>query len=272
MLADTLPTLGLLRYADGQWLVSPKIDGIRLTIQGGKALTRSLKLIPNEAVHAFLKRFPALEGLDGELMVNGVKLQTVASVFMSRSTKLPAQWYFGVFDALPKYTGEPFSSRYARAVAAVASVAAQTGAHVVIVPQLQVRSSEDVIKFEESALKMGFEGVVIRRAESPYKHGRSSLSEGALLKFKRFQDGEAEIVGFKVSKVSKDALGSFLCRDLTTNVVFEVGIGLTLKQRSDFWRDRETLLGSIIKYKSYPARKGKPGSSVFLAFRSPEDM
>jgi DNA ligase-1 len=269
MLAETLPSLSDVRFPA---LVSPKMDGIRGTIQGGKVLSRSLKVIPNLAVRQFLADYPDLEGLDGELMINGAKLQRVASVFMSRSVPLPHQWYFGVFDSLPKYAGEPYSSRYARAVAAVASVAAKVGAHVVMVPQLEVRTAEQLLKFEASAIELGFEGVVLRRPESSYKHGRSTLIEGALLKWKRFLDGEAEIIGFQVSKVANDALGAFVCRDLTTKVVFEVGIGLTLKQRADFWRDQAALLGAIIKYKHYPARLGKPASSVFLSFRSTIDM
>lgn len=269
MLAATLSTLAEVRFP--AW-ASPKLDGLRGSVQGGKALTRSLKLVPNMAARAFLERIPALEGLDGELMVHGMDLHALESVFMTRNAKLPEQWYFGVFDVMPKTASEIYRARYERALAAVSAASAMTGTHVLMVPQLEVHSVDDVLKFESRVLEMGFEGVVLRRPASKYKHGRSTLSDGALMKWKRFADAEAEIIGFEPSDTLPGALGAFVVRDLLTGVVFKVGTGPTHAQRLEFWRKKASLLGRIVKYKHYPTSGGKPPSAVLLGFRSRDDM
>ena len=267
MLAGTLPTLVDIRFPI---LASPKLDGIRCVVQGRKALSRSLKVLPNTAARSFLEGFPALEGLDGELMVHGQPLHAIESVFMARNSTLPPQWYFGVFDALPQKAGEPFTARSARVAAAVASISA--GTHVVAVPQVEVRSLEEFLLFEKRVLGMGFEGVVLRRPASQYKHGRSTIAEGALLKWKRFEDSEAEIIGFEASSAG-GTLGAFLVRDLLTKKTFKVGTGITQAQRKELWEKRRKLRGRILKYKHFPSnRSQKPPSSVYLGLRSLDDM
>ena len=49
-------------------LASPKLDGIRATVQGGRLLSRSLKPIPNLALQKLWGK-KELEGLDGEIIV-----------------------------------------------------------------------------------------------------------------------------------------------------------------------------------------------------------
>ena len=277
MLAATLSTLAELRFPsvskrhEDYWLASPKLDGFRCTVQEGRPLTRSLKSVPNLALREALKA-PVLEGLDGELMVHGMDLHGVDSVYTRRAAKLPAQWYFGVFDHLPKTSGEPYIERYQRATEAVKAASTVTGTHVVMVPQVTVRSVEDVLQFESRVLAMGFEGVVLRRAMSRYKHGRSSLADGALLKWKRFADAEAEVIGFEPSSTVTGALGAFIVRDLMTQSTFKVGTGLTSAQRIAFWRSRPTLRSRIIRYKHYLSSGEKPPSAVFLGFRSRDDI
>src|SRR5512139_310093 len=64
MLAAAAPTeLAGLPYP---LLASPKLDGVRATVQGGVVLSRSLKPLPNRFVQARYGR-PEFEGLDGEL-------------------------------------------------------------------------------------------------------------------------------------------------------------------------------------------------------------
>jgi hypothetical protein len=59
-----------------------------------------------------------------------------------------------------------------------------------------VTGPDSLADYEAEAVSSGYEGVMVRKAGSPYKCGRSSAKEGYLGKIKRFEDGEAEIVGF----------------------------------------------------------------------------
>jgi DNA ligase-1 len=58
-----LPDFKSLRFPI---LVSPKLDGVRASMQGGVLLSRSLKPIPNKFVQELFANLP--EGTDGELI------------------------------------------------------------------------------------------------------------------------------------------------------------------------------------------------------------
>src|SRR5690606_41939772 len=58
---------------------SPKLDGIRAIVKDGRLLSRSLKLIPNEATQSLFGR-PSHEGLDGELIVGSPTAPNVLHV------------------------------------------------------------------------------------------------------------------------------------------------------------------------------------------------
>ena len=59
---------------------------------------------------------------------------------------------------------------------------------------VEMRSLEDLAAYEERCVSEGFEGVMIRTPDSPYKCGRSTEREGWLLKIKRFEDAEAVVL------------------------------------------------------------------------------
>jgi DNA ligase-1 len=295
MLAATIDSVQLqVRFPV---LVSPKLDGVRCVIIGGKALSRSLKPIPNAAARAALESMACLEGCDGELMVAGATFQDVTSAFMRRESPLPAGWYFGVFDHVSHFsdaTGIAYSERQKRAAAAVEAAATT---HVQLVPQLMIRSADELDVFEGVVLSLGHEGVMVRQPSAPYKFGRSTAGDGALLKLKRFADGEATVIGVvermhngnvattselgrtkrssaKAGKVANGALGALMVRDLQTGVEFEVGTGFTEAQRIEFWQQRESgLIDRICKYKHFAiGAMNKPRFPVFLGWRAQEDM
>src|SRR5712691_7907552 len=58
-----LPDFRMLKFP---LLVSPKLDGIRASVQGGQLVSRSLKPIPNKNVQDLFRNLP--EGIDGELI------------------------------------------------------------------------------------------------------------------------------------------------------------------------------------------------------------
>lgn len=274
MLAATLDTIEDVRYPV---LASPKLDGIRCLVQGGKVLSRTGKAIPNAAARKYLEALP-LDGFDGELMVHGVDFQEVTSTFMSRSTALPAGWYFGVFDVLPVRAGEPFSERFARLTARLAALPGGARRHVVFVPHLTVNNRAELETFEARTVASGFEGVMLRNPGAAYKFGRSTAREAALVKWKRFADAEAIVIGSQqlVTATGPAAgLGALCVRDVTTGCEFEIGTGFTSAQRTQLWIERDgSLLGRIVKYRHFAISgvKTKPRFPSFVGFRAAEDM
>ena len=174
---------------------SPKLDGIRcITTTANGPLTRSLKPIPNEHVRKVLTNLE-IPGLDGELIVGDPVSPTVfnqtTSGVMSGAGE-PEFTYF-VFD-LWNHHGE-----YPDRLAALQEKVEQAHpAHPVrVLPQVLLRTEDELFQYEGATLAEGYEGVILRGVHSLYKHGRSTVKEQYLLKRKPFADAEARIIGWQ---------------------------------------------------------------------------
>jgi DNA ligase-1 len=288
MLASAVEDIDKLTYSAGI-LASPKLDGIRALVIDGQLVSRTFKPIPNHYIRETLS-IPALEGLDGELTV-GETFNSSSSGIMSRDGS--PDFTYWVFDHIADSLTEPFYERLERAKAIAE---AHPHLNIRFVEHTLVKGPNQLTEYEADAVAKGYEGVMVRKAGSPYKCGRSSSKQGYLGKIKRFEDGEAAIIGFyemlhNQNPEDKDAfgrtkrstraegmvpagvLGGFVVRDVKDGVEFEVSTGLNHAQRADYWNQQANLLGKILKYKHQPAgRLDKPRLPVFLGLRHEEDM
>lgn len=270
---------------------TPKLDGIRCLILDGVAVSRKLKPIPNGYVRRMLSGLP--HGLDGELMVPGAtNFGTTSSAIMAQDG-CPAFEYH-VFD----YNVSPnlgYAARVERMVREVTIAELTHGSWVkALVPYVATDAAE-LGMFEERCLAQGFEGVMIRSADGPYKYGRSTTREGYLLKLKRFEDSEATVIGFeekrrnentqerdelghakrskaKAGMVAAGTLGALHVRT-AEGVEFSIGSGFDDAFRAQAWADRDTLIGRIVKYRHQPhGALEAPRFPVFLGFRHEDDV
>lgn len=269
---------------------SPKLDGIRVIIKDNQVLSRNGKPIPNMFVQSLLKSY---HGLDGELIVGHPThpnvFQLTTSGVMSVEGVPNVRLY--VFDCW--YAKGGIDTRYNEVLKIVWD---NPIADIEVVPQIIINSLEELYEFEEDCLEKGYEGVMLRYPNAPYKNGRSTVKEGALLKLKRFSDSEAVILGMepllrnhneatknalgltersshKDNMVADDLLGSLHVKDYITGVEFSIGSGFTEEQRRDIWNRQEELKGSIVKYKYFEVGvKDKPRFPVFCGFRDKRDM
>lgn len=282
-------------------LVSPKIDGIRAVVVRGEdglpvVKSRSMKPIPNRHIQTVLAR-EELFHADGELVVGDVRSETCfrdsTSGVMSIEGE-PDFTYF-VFDRID-HCGREFHSRLMTIMDHLNQTARDARNRVQILPHKQVFNEEQLLREEERYTGQGYEGIMIRSLNGPYKQGRSTTKEGYLLKLKRWQDDEATIVGFEeemenenisfinevgrtsrtthqAGMVPKGRCGSLLVRDLTTGVVFSIGSGLCDVVRTQIWNEQAAWLGRIIKYKHFPIGvKDKPRFPIYLGVRDERDM
>lgn len=289
-------------------LASVKVDGVRAIIRGGVAYSRTLKPLPNEFIQAKVRKYQAyLEGFDGEITVGpenakDVMQKTMAGVM--RKTGSP-DFLFLVFDLVD--TSASYSTRN-EVLSTRVDVARISGASFVQhLKQFPIADQAELDEFEAKALESGFEGVMIRDPQAAYKHGRSTVKEGGLLKVKRFVDGEAVVLGVqelmhnantaevnelgrtkrstaKSGLVAADTLGALLVRDLVSGQEFSIGTGYTAEKRKElwdlYWDDSQRpgapnkLVGKIVKYKSFVATgvKEAPRFPVFLGFRDAIDI
>ncbi len=280
---------------------SPKIDGVRAYVKDGVLLSRSGKPIRNKYVQKTLG-FKVLDGLDGELCVGNPwdknLMQQTTSGVMSADGEPKFTYY--VFDVW-SWPDTPYKRRYAHlaytdSLPSYVKDLHQSGMlhfleHVVMIDQNALDT------YEQDALAIGYEGVMVRDPEGPYKYGRSTAKEGYLLKLKRWEDGEAQIIEFQEfmhnaneleqdeygyakrsthqeNKVPMNKLGALICKDIVTGAQLKIGTGFDDEMRKTIWYGRETFRNQIVKYKHF-AQAGVKDTSrfpVFVGFRDKRDM
>lgn len=299
MLAATAPAdLNELPWEKhGGYLASPKLDGIRALVRNGMLLSRNMKPIPNPSVQGLFGR-TSFNGLDGELIVGdpGAKdcFRRTTSACMTHSVGKNdngAKVYFWVFDT--------FSNSDRTYAWRAASAARYAGRSEYVIPLVgrHVSNVTELLAYEQEVLNLGYEGVMLRAAGEGqhglhgYKNGRSTVSEGYLIKLKRFEDAEARVIGVEeemrndntrerdalgrskrstaqAGLVGKGTLGALQVRNLSDGVAFSIGSGFTGAERAKLWVERTSLPGRVVKYKYFPSGgKEAPRFPVFLGWR-----
>jgi len=273
---------------------SYKLDGIRAVVKDGVVLSRTLKPIPSKFVQ---DTFRGLEGFDGELGTGNPCSSTfyrdTFSAVMTHGCQTPVKFY--VFDRFWGYNG-PYSARL-RSLDDLATELEPK--RVEVLYQDLVDSVDGVLNLEGLALNLGYEGLILRRQDAPYKFGRSTLNQGYLVKIKRTLDAEAEIVGFEelmhnsneakvdarglttrtshqANLVGMDTLGALIVRNLKDGVEFKIGVfkDFDKSELQRIWNSRNHgQLGRIVKYRYLPyGIKDKPRHPRMVGFRDPSDM
>lgn len=286
LLSAKIASVEQLRKLKYPLLASPKLDGIRCLIHPERGpVTRKLLAIPNAHVRKVLTRNNLLY-LDGELVVGDVtdKLVYVNTVSGVMSVEGKPDFTFYVFDNF-RHPERGYLQRHG-------SIRLPNVDYLIrMVSGVECRNADDVLKIEEHYLGIGYEGVMLRSPMGLYKFNRSTLNEQYLMKFKRFTDDDAKVVGFKeymhnnnemtrnelgyakrsgakAGRVAAGMLGALICTNRKWTDEFDVGTGFTHEQRKQLWAERDTLVGRTIKFKHQEVgAKDKPRFPVFLAFR-----
>ena len=172
------------------YLVSEKLDGVRARWDGRALWTRSGNRIDVPA--GFTRGWPA-QPMDGELWIGRGHFQQVSDVVraLRRDDKAWRPVRFMAFD-LPGDSGT-FARRTLRLQALVAAAGAANLTHI---PQQHLGSRALLDARLHTVIAGGGEGLMLHHALAPYRAGRSD----ALLKFKRGQDAEARVVGYRPGK------------------------------------------------------------------------
>lgn len=288
--ANEQPNLDELDYPV---LASGKIDGVRICIQDGKCVAgRSLKPSINKWVIDALSD-PIYDGLDGELTLAGEDWNNFnknQSVIMTKSGKPPAL-IFHVFDEMSDYALTKQAIH--RKEYAKQHVEAITRVHEKFHPDLSIRfceqrlvhNAEDLRNMYDDYRALGYEGLIVMKPTSYYKHGRSTLNQGIMLKLKPSEDSEAVITGMEELMHNTDAGNSKLKENLVPgnmmgklNVrwkgkLFNIGTGFSHEQRKEMWENQDKYLGKLAKFKYMELTPyGIPRSPVFIGIRHKDDL
>lgn len=283
MLAATIKDISTLQFP---LYASPKLDGIRGVVVDGVLKSRSLKPIPNEFVTEMFSK-KKYNGYDGELILGSPTAKDVYRVTnaaCARHIGRPAVKFYVFDNYLSEYGfGDRFND-------------IEFGGPVVQHEHTLIQNAVELLAFENDCLDFGYEGVILRGPQGAYKFGRSTLREQGMMKLKRFMDSEAIILDIEeementnakktnelgrtarshaqAGMVPKGRAGTLCVRDLSSEVEFRVGTGLSDSDKYYFWVNRKKLIGKIIKYKSFKIGvKDKPRHPVYIGPREKFDL
>lgn len=290
MLADTLEELGGWGNVTFPLYASAKIDGVRGYVKDGVVYSRSNKPIPNKHVQKLFGR-REYEGLDGELAVGPANAKNLMQVTMSGVMSVDGEpnveWH--VFDITTRGDTHTWDQRREDWWPLLPT--AYIGERVRAVEQHKCLTIEDVDFWEARYLACGFEGLMLRAPDVVYKQGRCGKKTPWLIKVKRFEDAEAEVIGaiermhndnekftnelgqskrstHQENKRPAGDLGALICRT-PEGITFQIGTGFTQQQREELWAEHQAaernlargipaegslvppLVGRTVKYKHF---------------------
>jgi len=214
------------RFSDPGWIFERKLDGIRcLASKAGASVSlRSRNDLSLDGrfpeIAAALAADPVTDVvLDGEIVAFEGAQTSFAR--LQRRGERPAPVFFYVFDILrlagEDVTGEPLRVRKALLRRAL------TFADPL---RMTVHRNRDGEAFFAEACRKGWEGLIAKRADAPYTHGRSR----DWLKFKCSAEQELVVGGYTAPRGSRTVLGALLLgyyADGALRYAGKVGTGFT---------------------------------------------
>lgn len=236
-----------------QYWVSEKFDGVRAQWDGRTLRFRGGGLVPAPAW--FTANFPALP-LDGELWIARGRFDALSGT-VRRIEPVDAEWRqvrYLIFE-LPGAAGD-FSER----VRQMQAVLARAGVPwLQAVEQARVADKSELMQRLDAVLRAGGEGLMLHRADAPYRTGRSDV----LLKLKPWQDAEAVVVGHLLGNGKYRGLTGALQMETPDGKRFRIGSGLT-----DALRRQPPPIGTRITYRYQQLTKnGVPRFPRYLRVR-----
>ncbi len=234
-------------------------DGtVRLMSRGGKDYT-----LPH--VQSVLQgRIPAGWCLDGELYVHRTSLQTIRH-YIETPTDHTLKVKLFCYDMTPLPTTDlPWQARHAQ----LRQWFLKNGDNGVAVMSVSADASsmDDIERLHTFWVEDGFEGVMLRTQEGVYKLAAKSTE---LLKYKKFQDAEFEVVKWSVGK---DGVIVFGCIQ-EDGKLFEVRPMGNEEERAQLLKLADDCVGKKLTVKFQERSNDNiPIFPVGVAFRPDKDM
>lgn len=210
----------------------PKLDGMRCIAEksNGKVRLVSRKGKPIDTLPHINS---VLEGimdngdvLDGELYCHDIPFQTVMS-WVKRNQKNSSRIKYNVYDIV---MNKPYKGRFKH----LCNIIGHKGRGVVKTVYTDiVNSHEEVIEAHENQVRLGYEGIMLRWGNEPYKVGKRSSH---LLKVKSFQDEEFEIIDAFENIGKQSGQCTFTCKT-NDGGIFNVKPMGTDQERCRYWED-----------------------------------
>ena len=261
---------------NGQYLTSRKLDGIRCVtvIREGliKFYTRKGKEFQTlNVLLESVKNLGINNGvLDGECCIvdeNGLEdFPAIMKQWNKKDFTIKNPKYL-IFDFLTleefdsKTSIRTFDERYTELKTTIKDTKT-----IEVLEQLYL-TEENFNKMQETVQEKGWEGLIVRKADVPYKGKRST----DILKIKTFFEDDFKVVDIKMEDISYAKKGEGQVHEMMMKSVsilykkkypVDVGSGWTRKQRQEYYKDPKKIIGKIITIQHFgqseDSKTGKP--------------
>ena len=256
MLAHPLKRVKKINWSNA-W-IQVKLDGHRclITNKGGEiiAYSRQGKVI-NSIDHItkeFIDVLPEGDTVDGELYCHGIPLQTIGS-WIKRKQEDTSRLQYVMYDVVKDI---PYIDRYSY----INNITLYTTQSE---PINSVFHTDDycLTTHLNLTIEQGYEGLIIRHGYEGYEAGRRSKS---LIKVKKFEDGEFEVIGIDKSK---DGWGILQC--ITNDGgTFGVSAPGNIVEKTAVYTNKDDYIGRMVTVEySMLTNDGIPFHPVAIRFR-----
>ena len=254
--------------SSGEWYAEHKIDGIRLIMivkpdKSFKVETRNGKNVTDK----FKQIFPYYEKLinrglsvlkdglilDGEFYYKSI-FQT-QSILFTRNKEVPkADYEWFIFDVLPleAWRKRHCQLTYLQRRKLLDKILPKPIKGFKKLEHFKINSYSDAKKVFESALKHGYEGLMLKKADSLYRFKRTKdwvkmkPSESKTFKCIDVKEGTGK---------NKGKLGAIII-DYNGKKV-QVGSGFSDEQREYYWKNKNKIIGKCVDVEYYSVTNGK---------------
>lgn len=284
--------------------VSMKLDGIRCLIKNGEVFSASMRKLPNIQLRNLLRPLLAKKNLvfDGELYGHELEFDIIKGTTMAHDRDLPEGYGFHVFDMLTldewneKKPTTPYEERYNALIDVIESIDSD---NIEVVPHTDCESIDEVKSLIEEASEHGYEGIMLRAWDSPYRHSRATVKQALLFKYKFWIDFDAkilsvhEMMGYKdgierekdptgrtkatYKKEHMEPKGTFgyfeVEVDMPGKPIMHIGAwkGLDDPTRDEIWRNKKDYPGQWISFRAMEqGQKDLPRIPRDVRFREPK--
>lgn len=250
--------------------VQPKLDGVRCLAfwDSGRIelLSRSGKPYNVPHVAEIVSKFLPKDAMfDGELYVHGMTLQNTISL-VKRNRPESTKVKYWVYDFPSEGTWE---ERFKELCKVFKKAPDNHGRITKTVKTDEAHSDTDVWDWMKKYNERGFEGAIVRLLDGAYEFGYRSDS---LLKVKKFQDSEYEVIGAEhgVGKFQNCAV--FVCRT-SEGKEFRVTPKATQEERERFLTEHASYIGKMYTVRFFDLTDdGVPRFPVGIVFRDEADL
>lgn len=264
---------------DGTWFsLTQKLNGVRATFYNGQLFARSGELFSGlNHILEKLSEFSEKYVFDGELTLNDPSLSDnekfrIATGIINSESEDKSSICYTIFDVIPVTEfdlGQSMDSYRDRRKLLNSIAASVESAHVKVLEVLYEGNDQSKIgEYLDQMVREDKEGLMVN-LDVPYQCKRHR----GILKVKRFYTMDLPIIRCEegTGRLS-GTLGAFALEYKGNEV--NVGSGFTDEQRYEFWRNRESLVGTLceVKYKEISSDKHTKAESlqfpVFITLRT----